>query len=534
MLSKVKHAPTEEQQAVIDAVADTSCGSVMVDALAGCTKTTTLEMSAPKVKVVAMALAFNKKIATEMQSRLPANFTVKTFNGLGHGVLMRSLPKVTRLQLEERKLGKLVGQVARDRKVDLSGDQWEDLRTIVSAAMQEGIVPEDRGRPLTLDIRENWEDAADAKGVLPDSFDYLYELAREVLIENNRLTEAGIISFDDQVYYPTFIAGQYPQYPFLGVDEGQDLNKSNHRALELCTRPDGRLLVLGDPKQAIYAFRGAHSKSMGQIRLLRPKWADRPLNTTFRCPKIIVERQWDHAPFYKAWHTNAEGRVHRLRQRALDADEAEALDPTAAGGWKWQEVMDLLPAPTASLAVICRNNGPLLSLAFKLIRQGVGVHMLGRDIGKGLVTLSKKLAPEDGTPRDIIAGKIAEWQASECSLAIANDKEEKVAGIVDRAECLVAVLEGGARDAGELRSMLERLFAREQGLVTLTSGHRAKGLEWDCVFHLDPWRIPSKQAKAAAAAGDLGPMEQEQNLRYVVETRTKHTLILGSLGDMVT
>ena len=157
--------------------------------------------------------------------------------------------------------------------------------------------------------------------------------------------------------------------------------------------------------------------------------------------------------------------------------------------------------------------------------------MLGRDIGKGLVVLSKKLAPEDTSPRDWVAGRIDEWQQSECSLALANGKEEKVAGITDKAECLMAVLEGGARDAGELRSMLEKLFAREDGLVTLSSGHKSKGLEWVCVLHLDPWRIPSRQAKAALAAGDPAPMEQEQNLRYVIETRTKHTLILGNLGD---
>lgn len=531
---KTQHKPTEEQQAVIEAVASPASGSVMVDALAGCTKSTTAEMSAPGVKVPALGLAFNKKIAVELQSRMPSNFTIKTFNGLGHGVLARALPKVSRLQLEERKLGKLVGQVAKDHKVDLSGDQWEDLRSLVSGAMQAGIVPEDRGRPLSPDTKDCWADMADAKGILPESFDFLFDIAREVLSENNRLTESGIISFDDQVYYPTCIGGQYPQYPFIVVDEAQDLNPLNHRALALSTRPDGRLLILGDPKQAIYAFRGAHSKSMAEIRRLRPTWTDRPLNTTFRCPKVIVERQWDHAPKYKAWHTNAQGVVHRLKTKSLDEGVLNTLGQEQIGGWTWSQVMALLPAPTASLAVICRNNGPLFSLAFKLIRQGVGVHMLGRDIGKGLVVLSKKLAPEDATPRDTVAGKIDEWQQSECSLARANGKEEKIAGIVDKAECLVAVLEGGARDAGELRSMLERLFAREDGLVTLSSGHKAKGLEWDCVFHLDPWRIPSRQAKAALAAGDPGPIEQEQNLRYVIETRTKHTLILGNLSDFNT
>jgi hypothetical protein len=202
------------------------------------------------------------------------------------------------------------------------------------------------------------------------------------------------------------------------------------------------------------------------------------------------------------------------------------------GGWRFSDLQDLLPGPTAKMAVLCRNNAPLFGLAFKLLRQGIGVVMLGRDIGKGLTSLSNKLAPDDSTPRHIVAGKIVDWIESESSLARANGKEERVAGIQDRGECLLAVL-GGAevRDAGGLRQMLAKLFAREDGLVTLSSIHKSKGLEWDLVLHLDPWRIPSKWAKTAAAAGDTSQLEQECNLKYVAETRSRHTLVQASLDD---
>ena len=187
--------------------------------------------------------------------------------------------------------------------------------------------------------------------------------------------------------------------------------------------------------------------------------------------------------------------------------------------------------PVASVAVLCRNNGPLLSLAFKLIRQGIGVVVLGREIGKGLIVLSKKLCPEDGAPADQVRGKVLEWQESEISTAMANDKPERVAGITDRAECLLAVLESAeARDAGQLRQLLTQLFARDHGQVTLSSIHKAKGLEWDVVLHLDPWRIPSKWAKAS---GDERALEQELNLKYVAETRCKHTLVAADLEYFV-
>ncbi len=521
-MTSLKHSPTEEQQAVIDAVGGSE--SVMVDAGAGCTKSTTLEMAAPRVKVPAIALAFSKKIATDLKPRLPSNFDCKTFNGLGHGAVVRVVPG--QIKLEEKKLGKLVTEVAKDRKVDLSSEQWDDIRKLVSGVMQAGITPGDRGKPLAADTREQWEEIAFEKWINADQFEFIYDMSREVLERDISLVEkSGIISFDDQVYYSACINGQFPQFPVVFVDESQDLSPLNHAMLAQSVRPDGRLVVVGDPKQAIYAFRGADSRSMKNLRKLRPEgsWQDRDLLITFRCPKLIVERQQRHYPGYKAWHTNPEGKIAHLKP----GTDGITLDE----GWSWEHVRRLLPHPQATIGVICRNNGPLLSLAFGLIRGGVGCMMLGRDMGKGLIGLSKKILPEDSTPRDRCAGLVQDWMESECSLARANRQEEKIAGITDRGECLLAVIDSGCADAGELRAMLSKLFAREAGQVVLGSGHRWKGLEADVIVHLDPWRIPSKYAREAAKEGDDRQLVQEWNLKYVIETRTKHTYIEANLED---
>ena len=46
---------------------------------------------------------------------------------------------------------------------------------------------------------------------------------------------------------------------------------------------------------------------------------------------------------------------------------------------------------------------------------------------------------------------------------------------------------------------------QQTGTIMLLTGHKAKGLEWNTVYHLDPWL--------------LGEGEQEQNLAYVILTR---------------
>lgn len=275
---------------------------------------------------------------------------------------------------------------------------------------------------------------------------------------------------------------------------------------------------------SIYGFRGADTSSMSKIKLLRASWIELKLSTTFRCPKLVVARQQTHAPGYTAAEANLEGEVHLWTKRFHpDSDQPKM--------WTWAELA-ALQRPGEALAILCRNNGPLLSMAFKLIRQGIGCTMLGRDIGKGLIALSRKIIKDDETDAAECSKLIQAWAEHEVALARANEKEEKIASITDRAECLLAVIESAmVKSAGALRRALEDLFSRETGLVTLGSIHRAKGLEWDAVVMLDPWRIPSRYAREAAQRGDNRQLEQEYNLKYVGETRTKRVLVLANLED---
>ena len=78
----------------------------------------------------------------------------------------------------------------------------------------------------------------------------------------------------------------------------------------------------------------------------------------------------------------------------------------------------------------------------------------------------------------------------------------------DTAECMLVFAEYG-KTLGEALAYANHIFA-QQGTIQLMTGHKAKGLEFDNVFHLDPELIRS---------GD-----QEDNLRYVISTRSKDKL----------
>lgn len=288
--------------------------------------------------------------------------------------------------------------------------------------------------------------------------------------------------------------------------------------IEVEPTEDGRRLYIANgivTHNSIYAWRGADSDSMNKLKALRPNWIELPLHTTFRCPQVAVKRASSHAPGFTAAASNKEGTISRLPNK----QPKDGLLPS----WSWPDVEEI--AKEGEIAVICRNNAPLLSLAFKLLRQRIGVKMIGRDIGKGLVTLAKKLLPLPGILPAECQQLISHWMEREISIASANHDEAKVERTMDRGECLLAVLDSGPANSREFIENLDALFAREDGRVILSSGHRAKGLEWDTVLHLDPWRIPSKWAISEEAK------KQEANLRYVIETRMKEHLILASINE---
>lgn len=484
-------APTSEQEQILSVAP--SADSMMIGALAGTGKSSTLEMLAPRIRQPALALAFNVGIAKALDQRLPAHFTARTLNSLGHGAWIRANPQVLAWEKPDtRKLGKIASELVKAEKRPWL---WEDLMTATRAGMNAGLLP-DSSEGLVPDELEAWRRIAPE--IDEDDLEEIVELARETLRRSIQMARAGKISFDDQIYCSALLGGQFPKYPVIFGDEVQDWSPLNLRMIERTLRVSGRLVLVGDQNQSIYLFRGADPESMTKARRLALAWTDLPLTMTFRCPRLIVERQHWHVPTYRAFAGNREGRFE-----------------------SWQEWGPRRLREAGYPTILCRNTGPLLWLAFRLLGAGVGCSVAGRDIGRSLIALSRKISKDDEQVASSVMKAIVEWRGKQIELAIASDQIERVESISDRSEALQAVLESsGAQTAGDLRRLLEQLFAREGGLVRLSTIHRAKGLEYDGVLHLDPWRLPSKWARRAG-----GPvLAQEWNLKYVCETRTREAL----------
>lgn len=500
--------PTPEQEAIITAVRQAET-PIMVNAMAGCAKTTSLELLSKSLPMrPTLAVAFNVKIKKELEKRLPKHFEILTLNGLGHRAWGKAINRRCTVNTN-----KLFNSMKEAFGKDAQKEQFSVVSALVRGARQSGLIPSSipqySGR--IPDDWNAWQEIGDSRYV--DVSEESIYLARKTLSLMIQKSFAGEIDYDDQIYMSTMFGGVFPRFPISLVDEAQDLSPLNH--IQLARSSADRIIVCGDPRQAIYAFRGADSSSMESLRLLRSDWIDRPLSMTFRCPKLIVSRQQEHAPGFNAHSTAPEGELHDLRARPWSIADIEQL------------------SEGAPIAILCRNNAPIIAAALRIIRSGRGCTVLGSEIGKSLVTLSKKIIPDDGTSAETCVELIRAWAERETSLARANEKEERVAIIRDRAECLLAVIDSGnARSAGDLRNILGSMFQKENLRITLSTGHKSKGLEWPYVVHLDAHRIPSRYAKMALDTGDPIPYQQDMNLRYVIETRVQKGLILADLEYM--
>ena len=97
---------------------------------------------------------------------------------------------------------------------------------------------------------------------------------------------------------------------------------------------------------------------------------------------------------------------------------------------------------------------------------------------------------------------------------------DAVEALGDRIECVRIIFKSsGAATAADLATTIDRIFADRTTAVTLSTVHRAKGLEADRVVILEFDRLMSLRARQP------WQIQQEENLAYVAWTRAKSEII---------
>lgn len=473
-------------------------GHGVLRARAGTGKTTTIVAAIAYIAITMRVLyaAFNKTIALELGARLAghSNADAKTLHSLGGYFLRRRWPnaKPDKTVDKERAL-KVCGTDAPDEIVACVYKLTSLLKNCMPLSQSR-----DRAMQLAQDHDcEPDEDWAE-EGWTPERVVEAAFTAREAAKERDL---QGRISFDDMIFLPLAFNMVRPTYDVVFIDEAQDMNEAQLLLAQRAVKRTGRIIVVGDDRQAIYGFRGADSGSLDRLKHeLRAK--EMPLNITYRCGKKIVEVAQKLVPDFVAAPTNADGIVDSL------PDEDALLAAAKPGDF-----------------ILCRRNAPLMGICLGLLKRGIPAQVRGKDVGAGLLAIVTKVRAK--SVPDFIE-RLGGWQKKEIARATAKVEDEdarqaKVDRITDQAEALTAIAEGCA-SIHEVSYRIETLFGLRKKdeddttappHVNCSSIHKSKGLEADRVFIL--------REEQKRKGGDRNP-EESANIEYVAVTRAKKHL----------
>jgi uncharacterized protein (TIGR00375 family) len=518
--------------------AATAAGPLLIIAGPGTGKTRTLthriahqvtELGRPARQF--LAITFTRRAAQEMRDRLaglgsgpgPAGvdtadeLTVTTFHGLGLRIL-REHPEAAGLPpsfgvADEAALVRVAAE--------LTGSEREGRK----------LADDPQGRPaLRAELI--------ARGLV--DFDGLAELSAALL--------AG---------EPGIAAGLRARWPFVSVDEYQDIDPVQYDLLRALSGDGAGLTAIGDPDQAIYGFRGADVGIFGRFAADFPGATTVELTRNYRSsPAIVTAALQAIAP-----STLVPGRAAAAAALAAGKPEPgdvsfhEAADEHAEAAWIAAAIDQLLGGASfhsldsgradghghgklglSDIAVLYRTDAQASALGQALTRAGLPYQKRSHDLlarRPAVSDIMREMALADPDRGGLVLGQLT--AAVRALAAARGERDATVVDIRAAGEVLAPLARRCGDDAERFRTEIS-LGAETDALdpraeaVTLLTLHGSKGLEFDVVFlagcerGLLPLRRPG--------SGPLTPDEtaEERRLLFVGMTRARGQLVLTCAG----
>ena len=455
---------------------------------------------------------FGKRNAEELAEKLKADGLVgcaaRTIHSLAFGAVKVRHSKGKMAMDREPTDGKY-RQICKDLIADLaSAGASASLQELIEAGELDLLGPAEElcdlvRSQLREPTDENLQSMASWFGVvLPPGGEpeqILFRLVRKVLeIGFNQIPV--VWDFADLLWKCAKSNYRPKQFPWLVVDEYQDLSPAQLKVAELCMMRGARILFIGDPDQAIMGFAGADHRSCEAI-VKKMECEVMGLSVCWRCPTSHLDLARQIVPKIQNAPGAILGEIYRIAYEKL-AEQVREGD-----------------------MIICRVNADLISLCFALIRAKVPARVIGRKIGEGLVAIAKQISKrKDFHGWEVFDKDVSAWiQRAVSSLLRKNGEDNKDPAIEmlrDKGECLRIIWEmDNCRTLKQFEVSVNSLFSDDRPAVALSSIHRAKGLEADRVYILredllpGPWAVPG-----------TWQYKQEENLHYVALTRAKQVM----------
>lgn len=497
------HEWSHYQLAIFEAMSQQNGVSYRFEAVAGSGKTTVIEEGTRRNNEPTLYLCFNKRNADEAKTRMPAHVNASTFHSACLSALTRGMSP--RPKVDGNKTFSVIRKLCNDGVIEESeSDAWfMDIVRLVGLAKNAGI------DALIDDVPGVWMELIAHHDLTFDEIgdgdptSRVVEIGQSVLAASNE--DMTTIDFDDMLYLTVRHNIALPQYPLVCVDEAQDTNLIQQAILTRVVAPGGRLMIIGDSRQAIYGFRGATSQAMQHIAQQFDAQT-LPLSVNYRCSKAVIRYAQTIYPGIE-YHDNApEGSVNHLTK----------LD---------------LRTVTPDSAILCRTTAPIITLAYRMLSLGMPCTVLGREIGKGLTNLIKKIQGNKRMTIEELQDGLTEYRNREVTRLISKGQDAKAQAVDDKIDSIFAAIDALGVDDFTVNGLIRRIESlfddNSRGRITLATVHKSKGLEWNNVYILNRSHMPARWAKQE------WQQEQEINIIYIAITRARLNLYTIDASDVL-
>lgn len=470
----VKTTPTEEQASVINYKGNL----LVVEAAAGSGKTFTLVNHATvNSHERILYLVLNKAMQLEAEKRFPANTKVLTHHALAFRMVGHNFKHKLSNNMSLRSLMNATGLSDPTDAAIVK----KTLETFISSSddtLANAHYP--HSAPITLNA---------ANPITPTSAIQKAKVVWDAMcdIDNNE------VGMTHDAYLKIFQLMRYDlsqKFDKILVDEGQDISAASLAFLAHQTKC--KIIIVGDPDQQIYRFRGAVDALSSDLL----KGANRlTLSESFRFGSKI-------AALAKMILSVKDGYNKSIKGMSKDAG-----------------VILNHPTPvTTGCANIYRTNGGVIQAALAAVSGGHKVFWAGGLASYNLDDLiDYRLLYENKTNlirNRSITAEFPTWKHLDDWCKKAKDVSlERVRKFVE--------------ETAEIDAIVEKLKTNvasspdEENTISVTTAHKSKGLEWDNILLGDDFieldmRMSQKE------------MDDELNLLYVAATRAKKCIVINN------
>jgi DNA helicase-2/ATP-dependent DNA helicase PcrA len=398
-----------------------------------------------------------------------------------------------------------------------------------------------RARMVSVqDYEENFASPEKIGAMTKKEFAKFYKKYAKSKLSNNQIDYADvlelcIIMLQEKSEVLNSIKVRYDH--FL-VDEYQDNDPVQDRLLSLWIGSRKSICVVGDPRQTIYSFKGSEPALLNDFGIRYPDCVTVELNRNYRSTPQIVT--WANRLMS---NTSASGGAKSdLISMEPPGPEPKIIDfetetfEQKQVAEKVKTLLDKTGIAKSEVAILVRINStiPIYRQSLKLL--GIPSKSPGDTFWEDVLPIMKILQTQKYGDNQIdgmtALHEILSNQGWTIEFAEGEKFNQQKQQRLDHAGTLIALAESLSPDEASAPFSLAKSFAKmredakddhSHNAVTVTSIHKAKGLEWDAVVlpKFVEGLIPISYAK------ETSEIDEERRLAYVAITRARKYLLIS-------